>query len=245
MTRSPRPAWHSALYLGRVMHARNDEHALRAFRTRAYVAALDLAELPALDRELALFSHGGCNLFGFHDRDYETGAAGLATALADLLAANDLPAPHATRLVTNLRVCGYVFNPVSFFLNYGAGGALTSVIAEINNTYGARRRYVLGPGQRIAPGSETSARGRIGFRHVRELFVSPFLHGPAIYDFWFDAPLDGDHLAIAVHVTRPGADPDDPPADDPLDRAPPDHDPPGHPGGADAGQRIFVARLSG
>jgi DUF1365 family protein len=208
----------SALVLGTLMHARSDEHARRAFRYPVYVASIDLAELPALDRELRLFSRGRRNLFALHDRDYEGGAAGLPTALSDLLAANRLPAPHTTRLVTNLRVCGYVFNPVSFYLNYDAAGALVSAIAEVNNTYGGRRRYVLGPDEQIpgrdavptaldrtrhcAPGAPGTA-GRAGFRHIRELFVSPFLHGPAIYDFWFDAPLDGDRLAISIHVRRP------------------------------------------
>jgi DUF1365 family protein len=211
MTRAARPARTSGLIRGTLIHARRDEHAHRTFRYPVYLAAIDLAELPALDRELRLFSHGGTNLFALHDRDYEAGAPGLRPALADLLAANDLPPPHTTRLVTNLRVAGYVFNPVSFFLNYDAAGALASVIAEVNNTYGGRRRYVLGPGQRLAP----SAGARVGFRHVRELFVSPFLHGPARYDFWFDAPLDGDQLAITMHVDRPD------------------------------GERIFVARIAG
>jgi len=192
----------SALYLGSLMHARRDELVRRAFRYPVYAAAIDLDELAALDRELALFSHGGRNLFALHDRDYEGGAVGLLAAQRDLLAANGLPAPHTTRLVTQLRVCGYVFNPVSFFLHHDAAGALSSVVAEVNNTYGGRRRYVLGPEQRIG-----AARGRIGFRHVRELFVSPFLHGPAIYDFWFDAPLDGERLAIAIHVRRPSGEP--------------------------------------
>jgi DUF1365 family protein len=194
----------SALVVGSLMHARNDEHARRAFRYPVYVASIDLAELPALDRELRLFSYGGRNLFALHDRDYEGGAAGLPGALADLLAANRLPVPHTTRLITNLRVAGYVFNPVSFFLNYDATGALVSVIAEVNNTYGGRRRYVLGPDRRIRDAVQTAGPGaRVGFRHIRELFVSPFLHGPATYDFWFDAPLDGDRLAIAMDVRRP------------------------------------------
>jgi DUF1365 family protein len=199
----------SALYRGSVMHARTDEHARRTFRYPVYVAAIDLGELAALDRELRWFSHGGRNLFALHDRDYEAGERGLPGALADLLAANGLPAPSTTRLVTNLRVAGYVFNPVSFFLNYGAAGALESVVAEVNNTYGGRRRYVLGPAHRIAD------RDRVGFRHVRELFVSPFLHGPASYELWFDAPLDGERLAIMMHVARP------------------------------SGERIFVAELAG
>lgn len=199
----------SALYQGSVMHARSDELARRSFRYPVYVASIDLAELPALDRELWLFSHGRANLFALHDRDYEDGAGGLPGALAALLAANRITAPRTTRLVTNLRVAGYVFNPVSFFLNYDAAGEIASVIAEVNNTFGGRRRYVLGPAQRIA------APGRVGFRHVRELFVSPFLHGPAIYELWLDAPLDGERLAITMHVTRPD------------------------------GERIFVARLAG
>jgi DUF1365 family protein len=217
MTRGRDPARTSGLIRGTVMHARRDRHARRTFRYPVYVAAIDLAELPALDRELRLFSHGGTNLFAFHDRDYEAGAPGVAAALADLLARNGLPAPHATRLVTNLRVAGYVFNPVSFFLNYDAAGALTSVVAEVSNTYGGRRRYLLGPDQRITAGhpSPAAPSTRVGFRHVRELFVSPFLHGPASYDFWFDAPLDGEQLAITMHVDRPD------------------------------GERIFVARLAG
>jgi len=205
----------SALYRGSVMHARDDEHARRAFRYPVYVAAIDLGELAALDRELALFSHRGRNLFALDDRDYEGGALGLPAALGGLLAGSGLPAPHTTRLVTNLKVAGYVFNPVSFFLNYDAAGALGSVVAEVNNTYGGRRRYLLGPEHRIAPPPAPGDR-RVGFRHVRELFVSPFLHGPASYEFWFDAPLDGDRLAIAIDVTRPGS-----------------------------GERIFTARLTG
>lgn len=215
----------SALYLGSVAHARRDELVHRAFRYPVYVAAIDLDELDQLHRGLALFSHGGRNLFALHDRDYEGGAAGLLAAQRDLLAANGLPAPHTTRLITQLRVCGYVFNPVSFFLHYDAAGALSSVVAEVNNTYGGRRRYVLGPEQQIDPGN---ARG-IGFRHVRELFVSPFLHGPAIYDFWFDAPLDGERLAIAMRVRRP-------PPGEPAPRGDARHGEP---------SPIFVARLAG
>lgn len=186
----------SALYRGQLVHTRRDEHAQRRFRYPVYMAAIDLDELAVLDRELRLFSHQRTNVMSLHDADYEDGALGLRAALARLITAHALPAPVTTRLVTNLRVAGYVFNPVSFFLNYQADGALTSVVAEVNNTYGGRYRYVLGPAQRIAG-------RRVGFRHRRELYVSPFLHGPRDYEFWFDAPLDGDRLAITMHVDAP------------------------------------------
>jgi DUF1365 family protein len=191
---------HSAIYRGELLHARHDAHAKRTFRYGVYVASLDLDELPALDRALRLFSVDRPNVFALYERDYAPTLSpsarsdgDLRASLAALREANGLPAPATTRLVTNLRAFGYVFNPVSFFLDYDARGSMTSVIAEVNNTYGGRFRYVLGPAQRIAS-------ARVGFRHVRELFVSPFLHGPATYDFWFDAPLDAGVLAIEMHV---------------------------------------------
>lgn len=204
----------SALYTGTLVHTRRDALARRTFRYPVYTAALDLDELPRLHRALRLFSHGRANLFAFHDRDYAgpdgTPATDVRASLRALLAEHALPAPATTRLVTNLRVLGYVFNPVSFFLNYDARGGLASVVAEVNNTYGARLRYVLGPAHRIP-----SSGRRVGFRHARELFVSPFLHGPRTYELWLDAPLDGDRLAITMHVDTP------------------------------EGERIFVAHLAG
>jgi DUF1365 family protein len=194
-------SFHSALYRGELVHARDDDHARRVFRYGVMMAALDLDELATLDRELWLFSHGGANLFAFRDRDYasatspSTGAAShdLRGELAALRAANGLPAPHATRAITNLRAFGYLFNPVSFFVDYDARGEIIGAIAEVNNTYGGHLRYVLGPAQRV-----TGAGAR--FRHVRELFVSPFLHGEVTYEFDFTVPLDGEELAIAMHV---------------------------------------------
>lgn len=192
---------HSALYRGEVVHARDDKHAKRAFRYGVYMASLDLEELPRLDRELNLFSLEHPNLFAFRASDYATSTSpsrataslDLPAELAALRTANHLPTPHTTRLVTNLRAFGYVFNPVSFFIDYDAAGAIVAVIAEVNNTYGGNLRYVLGPQQRL-PGT------RVGFRHVRELFVSPFLHGEQTYDFYFDAPLDDTELAVSMDV---------------------------------------------
>jgi hypothetical protein len=103
---------------------------------------------------------------------------------------------------------------VSYFLGYDDAGALAAVIAEVNNTYGGSKRYLLGPAQRLP----TAAGAPPAFRHARDLFVSPFLHGPACYDFHFDAPLDGAHLGIRMDV---------------------------HAGHAAEGPRVFVARLAG
>ncbi|HEY4055905.1 MAG TPA: DUF1365 domain-containing protein [Kofleriaceae bacterium] len=188
---------HSALYSGTLVHSRRDSHIRRAFRYPVYMAAIDLAELPALHRELRLFSHNARNVMSLHDRDYE-GGADLLASLAALRAKHALPTPASTTLVTNLRVANYTFNPVSFFLDYDANGFLTSVIAEVNNTYGGRHRYVLGPPQRLPDEHD-----RIGFRTERVFFVSPFLHGDRTYDWWFPARRDPAQLAITMHVATP------------------------------------------
>ena len=176
----------SALYRGELVHARRDRFARRVFRYPAYVASIDPAELEALDRRLRLFSYNRPNVFALHDRDYEDGVHGTVGALA----AHGIAAPDQVRLVTNLRIAHYVFNPVSFFLGY-RDGALESVVAEVNNTYGGRYRYVLGNG---------------AFRTPKAFFVSPFLHGPATYDFDLRAPLDGDRLDLRIHVLGPGGE---------------------------------------
>lgn len=204
----------SALVRGHLFHSRRDRFAQRRFRYPVCLALLELEELALLDRSLRLFSRNRPNLFSLYDRDYRDAAiAGLmATARARLVEAG-APEPASISLVTNLRTCGYVFNPVSFFLGRDAAGAITAVVAEVNNTYGGNLPYLLGPAQRLARGE-----GSAGFRHTRELFVSPFLHGPACYDFSFEVPRDGSSLAIRMDV-RAG------------DRA--------------EGERIFVARLDG
>ena len=66
-------------------------------------------------------------------------------------------------LLTNLRVLGYVFNPVSFYYCYRGDGSLGCIVAEVNNTFGERLPSVLHRARRAA---RTSTRKR--------LHVSPF-----------------------------------------------------------------------
>jgi DUF1365 family protein len=183
----------SALYRGHLVHTRRDRHARRRFRYPLYVACLDLDRLGDLPRLIARNRPG---LFALRDDDYQDGAGGLRAAFDRALAARGLPRPAHARLVTQLRVAGYVFNPVSFFLGYDPAGALTAAIAEINNTYGGRHRYLLGPADRV--GGDGAS-----FRTDKAFFVSPFLHGPARYRWSFDAPLDGDRLGVTVDVRDP------------------------------------------
>jgi len=177
----------SALYVGELVHARHDTFA-RAFRYPVYMASLDPDELPQLDRELRLFSLARRNVFSLDPRDY-------TTPLARSTNPPHRPPAATTRVITNLRVLGYVFNPVSFFVTYDRERP-ASLVAEVNNTYGGRRCYALDASSQLP----SDGGQRTGFRADRDFFVSPFLHGALRYDFWLDAPLDGDRLEIEMLV---------------------------------------------
>ncbi len=178
----------SALYRGSLVHARRD-HLRRTFRYPVFMAAIDLEDLHHIDRDLRLFSFDRPNLFSLYAKDYTTAIAPRATTTTT-----------TTTLVTNLRFAGYAFNPVSFFLHY-EDDQLASVVAEVNNNYGGRHCYVLDDERRIALDD-----GRVGFRTTRDFFVSPFLHGPRIYEWWFPARRDPALLAITMHVATPTGD---------------------------------------
>ncbi len=190
----------SSLGFGTVVHARRDGWATRRFAAPIYAASIDLDELPALAARVRLLSHGGRNLFALHDDDYRVSdaapGAGLAAAVRALLAARGLPVPARVELITQPRVAGHVFNPVSFFLGLDARGRVETVIAEVNNTYGGNHRYVLGPDDRAA-----ARAGQVRFDAPRAFFVSPFLHGDVRYAFSFlEAHAGASTLAASIDV---------------------------------------------
>ena len=59
-------------------------------------------------------------------------------------------------LLTNCRILGYVFNPVSVFYCYDRDDHLTLAVAEVNNTYGDRHSYVLPVGDPAFEGARRS-----------------------------------------------------------------------------------------
>ncbi|HUQ03147.1 MAG TPA: DUF1365 domain-containing protein [Kofleriaceae bacterium] len=200
----------SVLYRGQLVHVRSDEHA-RRFRYPVFVAGVELDELPALDRARRLFAYNRASLFSLRDRDYVD--RGAVTSIADWhraqLARRGLPVPARVELVTWLRTAGYVFNPVSFFVGRDTHGAIASVVALVRNNYGGRHTYVLGPDERRDDERRDDERRDdrdrattcATFRVDKAFFVSPFLHGPATYDFRFGTRRD--RLDIHMDVRRP------------------------------------------
>ncbi len=181
----------SAIYLGRVWHARfvPTDH---TFSYRLYMLYLDLDELPTLPSS-PLFGVETARPLSFRRRDY-LGSANqpLKAAVLDEVeqALGQRPA-GPVRLLTQVRTFGYIFNPVSFYYCF-EGEALRAVVAEITNTpWGERHRYVL-----RAEGQ--GARGRF----AKAFHVSPFLPMKQTYDWSFSVP--GESVGVAMRNEQEG-----------------------------------------
>ena len=96
-------------------------------------------------------------------------------------------------LLTNLRVLGYVFNPVSFFYCY-QGGELACIIAEVSNTFGERLPYLL------SPENQDTGERRLSYRHDKKLHVSPFFGLDQSYQWWFSEP--GEQLDVRIDLNE-------------------------------------------
>jgi DUF1365 family protein len=182
----------SALYPGWVMHRRISPRHHR-FKYRVFAMLLDLDELAALDRGLALFGWNRSGLFSFHDKDHGDGHD-LRTWLDAKLALAGIKADGARRVLCYPRIFGYVFNPLSVWFCHARDGALKAIIYEVHNTYDERHAYVLpvGADQKLV-------------RHgcPKAFYVSPFLSRDCAYQFRIRPP--GEDVAIAINEEEAGA----------------------------------------
>jgi DUF1365 family protein len=157
----------SHLLEGVVRH-RRARPATYALEHAVYYLALDLDELPLVDRSVRLLSRGRANLLSFRDGDHlDPPATDVRDAIhAHLRGAGFDPSGWRITLVAYPRVLGFVFNPASFYLCRDAAGTLRVVVVEVHNTHGERHLYTLSP-----------ADERPDFRAAmdKDFYVSPFI----------------------------------------------------------------------
>ncbi len=141
-----------------------------------------LIDPAAQDTGPSLFSRNRGNLTSVHDIDHG-GAPKAGTGLVwvrQVLAAQGLDFGGQILLLTQPRVLGHVFNPVSFWLCHDAAGALRVVIAEVSNTFGDRHSY-------LCHRPDHAAITRADVLAAQKIFhVSPFQPIAGGYQFRFD-----------------------------------------------------------
>lgn len=183
----------SALYVGDVRHRRHRPRP-NAFRYRVFWALLDVDELAELDRAVPGFGYRRRAVASFRDTDH----LGLADVPVRLKLARwladrgvELPAGRV-EVLTNLRVAGHVFNPVSWWFCRDADDRVQLVVAEVANTFGESHAYLL---DRL----EHRADGTIRASAPKVFHVSPFLPVDGHrYDFAFVPP--GERVTVHMDV---------------------------------------------
>ncbi|EEE36921.1 hypothetical protein RKLH11_756 [Rhodobacteraceae bacterium KLH11] len=130
----------------------------------------------------ALFSINSANVTSWRDRDHggEPGRGRGAIWLRECFEAQDVPQPDRITLLTQPRVLGHVFNPVSFWFCFDAADQLYAVVAEVTNTYGTRHSYLCHKPDlsAILPSDRILA--------DKLMHVSPFQEIEGTYTFRFD-----------------------------------------------------------
>jgi DUF1365 family protein len=203
----PMGAMRSSLYECTVMHHRFSPRDHR-FSYRIFMLAVDLDELGELPRGIPFLSVNGRNLFSFMERDYlPTGEplhnasapsgggqpAGLKERVLAFIAERGVRIPGGRVVLLTLpRVAGYLFNPVSFYFCYDAGGRPAAAIAEVTNTFREVKPYFLGPGSLAGESESALFQSRV----PKFFYVSPFSDVDVAFDFRLRAP--GDALSIRI-----------------------------------------------
>ncbi|WP_019972372.1 DUF1365 domain-containing protein [Mycobacterium sp. 141] len=154
------------------------------FGYRSYSWLVDLDELPQLPRLLRPFAQ-------FRSADHAgVPHHGLRANIDAYLAEQGISVREGwVLMLTNARVLGFVFNPLTVYWCHDRDGALICVVAEVHNTYGGRHRYLL----------RTDPRGNATV--AKDFYVSPF--NAVAGEYRLHVPEPDRQLQIAVHLRNP------------------------------------------
>jgi len=182
----------SCLYEGHVEHVRVADRP-NGFRYPMYMWLIDLDEIESLGRSLRLVGVERPGVHSIRSRDHLGDPdRSIRDNLGSFLAQHGITLGHErVSLLTNPRVFGHVFNPLSVFYCHDQRNAVTTVVAEVSNTHGERHCYLLHPDEL----------GRCDV--AKDFYVSPFLAPDGEYHMTFPQP--GPQLVARVVLEQQGA----------------------------------------
>jgi DUF1365 family protein len=184
----------SCLYEAKVFHRRvwprNHE-----FLYRVFYFCLDLEELPRLKSKWkGLLGIEQPGLFSFRTADHwgKKETIDLRSTVASFLHAHGFSRPDKILFLTNLRMFGYVFNPIAIFFCLKADGTPLASVVQVGNTFGEQKLFLV-PAEDSKPGSFHA-------RLRKDFYVSPFSDLDLAFDFRLHTP--DDHLRIFIDEYR-------------------------------------------
>lgn len=159
-----------------------------SFWYNVYMFYIDLDEIDYLAKKLPFFSRNRFNLFSFRDaehlqlpKDNPDKTKSTRAHLEIYLKENGIDAENLKiKLLTNLNVLGYNFNPVSFYYCFDETEKPVCCVAEISNTYHEMKLFFFG---------EKDLYGDV-FKKIttKYFYVSPFIDHDDVFDFSLKIP---------------------------------------------------------
>jgi len=159
----------SRLYRVKVTHKREKPRP-NFFSYNIFMFVIDLDEVERLAAKFPIIGFNRFNLFSFYNSDHfkKSGNPRLSSVrqkMIDYLKSQEIHfIPTRIELLTNLRIMGYVFNPVSFYFLYDENEQVKYSIAEVSNTFGEMKYYLL----------KTKKNGYFHEIHDKYFYISPF-----------------------------------------------------------------------
>lgn len=185
----------SKIYSAKVMHHRI-EPKKHSFWYNVYMFYIDLDEIDLLSTRLRWFSRNSFNLFSFRDSEHlqlpranPDQTKNTRQHLEEYLKGYGINRANLKiKLLTNLNVLGYNFNPVSFYFCFDEKDLPICCVAEISNTYREMKLFFFG---------ENELKGE-AFKKVatKYFYVSPFIDHDDAFDFNLKIPADQLEIKI-------------------------------------------------
>ncbi len=190
----------SCLYRCEVTHHRLAPREHR-FDYNVFMFYIDLDEVEQLHKKFWLLSSNHFNWFNFRTRDHLQFPLGkghnnksVKENVLDYLQFQGIEFDGKIMLLTNVATLGYSFNPISFYLCFDKNNNPVCSIAEVCNTYGEMKLYLL---NKDCLDSDT-------FRRLisKNFYVSPFTELDSSFHFIFRIP--GDTALMRVDDYQEG-----------------------------------------
>src|SRR3989344_6521862 len=172
----------SCLYKANVMHHRLSPKKHR-FNYNVFMFYIDLDEVEILSKKLWMFSINKFNFFSLRDNEHlqlpidnPDKSKSIKEQITRYLSKNGVTIGKGRiMLLTNLNILGYNFNPVSFYYCYDENNLPLCVVAEIGNTFGEMKPFLLD--------KENLSDNKYYLNTTKYFYVSPFIDHDTNFDF--------------------------------------------------------------
>ncbi|HSZ72704.1 MAG TPA: DUF1365 domain-containing protein [Cytophagaceae bacterium] len=179
----------SCIYKCSVMHHRLVPKKNK-FSYDVFMFYIDLDEIDLLAKKHQLFGWNRFNLFSFYNKDHANAVdskidriSSVKLKMTEYIRSKGIhTVPHRITLLSNLTTMGYLFNPVSFYYLFDKEDQPFCAIAEVSNTFGEMKLYLLDSACKTGDTFSTMV--------PKNFYVSPFSKTDAWFHFILKVPED-------------------------------------------------------